>query len=81
MSAYVVTFDRVGRRRNLPPLTVDTDPVNLPGRILAYAQPHLPSGTVDVEIDLVRGRGHLWVNQFNSAGAFTIAATETADTL
>lgn len=81
MSALLITFDRIGRTHDVPPLTVHaTDPNKIAEAIYEYARPHLLSRDVDVWVDLAEQRGGITCG-FRTGGSFTIAdqaATEVA---
>jgi hypothetical protein len=52
-----VTFDRIGRTRNVPPLTVTYDEGDLAAyeiakQVFRYANPRLASRAVDVHVEL-----------------------------
>lgn len=75
MSAYLVTFERIGRNHNAKPLlAVDIDgPNHLAEKICNHARPYLASRGVDVDVDLETMTGQVYVGGFRPVGAFTIA--------
>jgi hypothetical protein len=67
--AYRVTFDRIGRHHDVPPLDTDAvDADHLAVRIFHYVRPRLFSGQVDVRVDLEAGRGWITVGGVRPAG-------------
>lgn len=74
MTNYTVTFERIGRERNLPPLVVEADgPDHLAEVVYHHARPHLVSRDVEVVVDLGAGTGQIFCG-FNNGGTFTVAA-------
>ncbi len=74
---YRVTFDRIGRKRDVPPLDVDAaDADDLAGQILAAARPHLGSRNVRVFVGLEAGSGFVITGMAHNAGTFTIERVE-----
>jgi hypothetical protein len=70
---YLVAFERVGRNRNVAPLTADVDNGDQLAEIIyRYARPHLLSRDIEVCVDLNAGRGSITVG-WNNGGSFTIA--------
>jgi hypothetical protein len=74
MSAgYVATFERIGRRHDVPPLTVDSaDPDAIAEAVWAYARQFLGSRWFDVVVDLAELRGSI---EFGRFGKFTLASS------
>lgn len=71
---YVVEFERVGRNRNVKPLTTTArDADELAEKIYDHARPHLGSQAVHVDVDLDELRGFIMAG-FRDAGRFTITA-------
>lgn len=71
-SQYRVTYERVGRRRDVPPLTtVAAGADHLAELIHADARPYLLSSDVEVFVDLEAMTGHILCG-FNSGGRFAI---------
>lgn len=69
---YRVTYERIGRRRDVPPLTVVAAGADhLAALVLDDARPYLLSHDVDVVVDLTATTGEILVG-FNSGGRFTI---------
>jgi hypothetical protein len=69
---YRVMFDRIGRKKEVAPLTVDArDADELAEHIYRYARPHLLSRDVEVSADLEAGKGIVFCG-FNNGGTFTI---------
>ncbi|MGS2645930.1 hypothetical protein [Streptosporangium sp. G12] len=75
---YRVTYERVGRRRDVPPLVVIAAGANhLADLIHADARPYLMSRDVEVYVDLEAMKG--WIScGFNNGGQFTIEALTPA---
>jgi hypothetical protein len=74
MTTYRVFFDRIGRNRQVEPLTTDAANADaLAEQIYAYARPHLRSRDVGITVDLAKGDG-LILCGFNTGGTFTVAA-------
>lgn len=72
--AYVVTFERVGRHRDLPPLTVRArDGDHLAQEIYRYVRPSLMSRDVEIVVDVETGEGNIFCG-FNNGGTFTVVA-------
>lgn len=68
-----VTFARIGRNREVPPLDVRaTDADDLAQQIHQYARPHLMSRDVEVVVDLGEMRGSIFAG-CNNGGTFTLA--------
>ncbi|MCK9549150.1 hypothetical protein [Aquamicrobium sp.] len=60
MICYDVTFERIGRNRNVASLGVEAaDADELAAEIHKYARPHLRSRDYDVEVDLQKGEGFI----------------------
>lgn len=67
---YVVTFERIGRRRDLPPITVEgADGDEIAEAVWRFANRHLGSKMFDVYVDLEAMRGTIEQGRF---GAFTL---------
>lgn len=93
MTTYTVTFDRIGRSRNVAPMTVQVEDADkaspediadgLAEVIYKYARPHLRSRDVEVVVDLDDlegpGKGYIFCG-FNNGGTFTVAVEEPAVT-
>lgn len=86
-TTYRVTFDRIGRNHDVPPL--DTEATNadtLASAIYDYARPHLLSRDLEVDLflpdpDLPAGvpdGGGVILCGFQSGGGFTIARLDGA---
>lgn len=70
---YTVEFERVGRKRNVEPLTATAQNANeLAAKIYLHARPHLGSLAVHVDVDLDELHGYIMAG-FRDAGRFTIA--------
>lgn len=87
MTTFAVTFDRIGRRHDVPPLvtTVDVEPgpEYVPDRLACaiydYARPFLRSSNVEVTVNLdgQTGEGNGFIScGFHSGGRFTIEPQE-----
>lgn len=71
-----VTFARIGRRRDVAPLDIDsTDPDVIKARIQTYARRILESEHVGLWIDMDLMRGIIQVGLLQSGGQFTIEHT------
>jgi hypothetical protein len=72
MPRYTVTFERIGRRRDVKPLTVAvaTD-IELCAEIERYARPQLRSRDFDALVDLDKGTGFIACGM-HSGGSFTV---------
>jgi hypothetical protein len=69
--AYRVTFARIGRSHDVPPLEVDArDAETLGAAIYKYGRKHLGSRYVDVEVDMENGRGEFFCG-IRSGGTFS----------
>lgn len=69
---YTINFDRIGRQRNIDPLTVDADNADdLAAKVYRFARPRLASRDVEVFCDLATGHGWITVG-FHNGGSFTI---------
>lgn len=72
MITYVVTFERVGRYRDLPPLTVRAkDGDHLAKEIYRYVRPSLRSRDVEIVVDIETGDGMI-VCGVRSGGTFKV---------
>lgn len=73
MPSYTVTFERIGRNRNIAPLAVAvaTD-LELCAEIERYARPHLRSRDFDAVVDLDKGKGFIACGM-HSGGDFTVS--------
>jgi hypothetical protein len=68
---YAVTFERIGRRRDLPVEQFNVvDAEDLAGKVWKFARWHLGSRDYVVTVDLEQMRGWIEGGRF---GAFTIA--------
>lgn len=74
MSAYRVTFERIGRKKEFEPVVFDNvaGEADLCRKIRAHARPHLMSRDFDVMIDLDKGQGFLSCGMRNG-GTFAIS--------
>lgn len=74
MKKYKVTFDRIGRRRDVPPaeLTAETD-ADLADQIHIAASRYLLSREYDVYANIETGKGYIDGGRF---GAFFIEAVD-----
>lgn len=71
---YKVTFERVGRYRDLPPLTVRAkDGDDLAEQIYKYVRPSLRSRDVEIVVDPETGEGMI-VCGVQNGGTFTVVA-------
>ena len=75
MSDYTVTFERVGRRHDVPPLEVAGDPDEIAEQVYRYARRFLGSKDVFVSVDLEQMTGSINAARF---GTFTLAPAVTA---
>lgn len=76
---YRVTYERVGRRRDVPPLVVVAAGADdLAERIYDDARPYLMSQDVDVAVDLETMTGTIFCG-VRSGGQFTIEALTSGD--
>jgi len=75
MQTYVIKFDRIGRKRDVEPLTATVaGEADLCRAIRTYARPHLLSRDFDVMIDEDSNRG--WIAcGMHSGGDFTFSPT------
>lgn len=74
MITYKVTFDRVGRYRDLPPLTVRAkDGDHLAEEIYRYVRPSLMSRDVEIVVDPESGEGNIFCG-VNNGGTFKVVA-------
>lgn len=74
MGSYLVSFSRIGRMHDIPPLTASGDDEAVMDQICRYARPHLGSRDVEVVVNLRERRGYILVGAVRSAGEFTLAA-------
>ena len=83
MKQYKITFDRIGRRRDVPPLLVDTvnprteQPTSnddVAYLVHTYAGGYLASHDYGVTCSIDEGHGHIGGGRF---GHFTIERVET----
>ena len=75
-STYVVTFDRVGRSRDVAPLTVTAeDEDDLAHKILKHVVPHLRSRQIEVSVDVEAGTGQIVVGAIHNGGDFVVVKT------
>ncbi|MEU4410683.1 hypothetical protein AB0F88_39785 [Streptosporangium sp. NPDC023963] len=75
---YRVTYERVGRRRDVPPLVVIVAGADdLAEKVYDDVRPYLMSQDVDVSVDLDGMEGFIFCG-FNSGGRFTIEALTPA---
>jgi hypothetical protein len=75
MPAYRVTFDRIGRNHDVPPieLSADGDGSELADRVYdVVARPHLGSREVEVYVNLEEMRGLIVVGGLRPGGSFTL---------
>jgi hypothetical protein len=79
---YRVTYERVGRRRDVPPLVVIAAGADdLSEKVYNDVRPYLMSRDVEVSVDLESMKGFIFCG-FNSGGRFTIEAlTPSSDAL
>lgn len=76
--SYEVDFDRIGRKHEVKPLTVEADTADeLAAVIFRYARPHLMSADVDVVVDLEKGCGTIFAG-FQTGGSFTITPKDAS---
>lgn len=72
LTRYVITFDRIGRARGVPPLEVEVASVDqLAQQILQYAGRYLLSEEVEVHVDLAEQMGRIFCG-LQSGGTFAI---------
>jgi hypothetical protein len=73
MATFRVTFDRIGRSRDVEPMTFEnvSDPDELAALVYERARRHLASRGVEVHVDLDEMTGHIYTG-FHPAGSFTI---------
>ena len=72
MTKYIVEFERIGRKKNVPTLStkaIDAD--DLAEKIWRYARPHLMSRDIEVFVDENIGGGHILCGMRNG-GKFSI---------
>lgn len=73
---YTVTFERVGRNHDVPPLEVESDNADeIAFNIYTYARKFLASRDVEVIVNLDELRGSINYGRF---GTFTLAEKVTA---
>ncbi len=70
MSAYIATFERIGRNHNVPPLTVSGTPDEIAERVYHYSLGFLGSRDVMVSVDMDEMTGSINAGRF---GTFTFA--------
>lgn len=76
---YEVTYNRVGRRRDLPPLQASAKSADeLAEHIHKNVRPHLASRDVRVTVDLEAMRGGILCG-WNNGGDFTIRVPDEAE--
>lgn len=69
-SEYVVTFDRIGRNHNVPPLTVkESDPDNIAAAVFKVARKYCASSWFEVIVNLEDNTGSIEYGRF---GTFTL---------
>lgn len=71
MTAYVVTFERVGRNHDVPPLNVAGDAQQIAEQVYRYVGRFLSSRGYDVDVSLEHMAGAIEWGRF---GTFTLAA-------
>lgn len=71
---YIITFNRVGRRRDIEPMTFEevASPNELAALIFERVKTMLASREVEVLVNLLRMTGRIVVGGVRSAGEFTI---------
>jgi hypothetical protein len=74
-SPYVVTFDRISRNHNVPPLNVAGGPQAIAEQIWDYARPKCGSRDIDVIVDMEAMAGTIYAG-FHVAGSFTLEARD-----
>ena len=73
MTAHKVTFTRIGRTRDLPPLIIETeDDGALLDAIHAFARPYLRSSDYEVALDGVTRTGVIRVGMMHDGGRFKV---------
>ena len=73
MKTYRITFDRIGRNRNVAPMIVKAgDAEQLATYIHKHARPHLRSRDYDVFVDIDKGAGFIACGM-HTGGEFKIA--------
>ena len=75
--AYTATFDRIGRKHDVAPLTVTGTEREIEAQILRYAWPRLGSRDVDVMVDVQGGHGVILVGGFQNAGHITLSEVQS----
>lgn len=76
MSLYKVTFERIGRRRDLPPqVFAAKDADELAAKVYNFGRPYLMSRDVAMDLDMEQGRGEFLCG-FRSGGTFTFVADD-----
>lgn len=80
---YDISFDRIGRRRDVPPLEVTVKAADewragnvVAEKVYRYAGKYLASRGYEVDVDLEKGTGYIFTGQ--PAGDFTVTAREPA---
>lgn len=73
---YIITFNRIGRRRGVEPMTFEdvTDANELAGLVYHRVYPLLASREVEVFVNLMQLTGRIVVGGMRAAGEFTIKA-------
>ena len=69
---YLIEFERIGRSRSVPPVTIDADgEADLARKIREVARPHLRSRDFDVLLDMAAGAGWFACGM-HSGGGFSV---------
>ncbi len=71
-TAYVATFDRIGRNHNVAPLTVTGNADAIAEQVWRYARTKLGSRDIEVSIDLDALTGRIFAGVRN-AGSLTLS--------
>jgi hypothetical protein len=72
-TAYLATFDRIGRNHDVAPLAVTGDADAIAEQVWRYARTRLGSRDVEVSIDLEARAGRIFAGMRN-AGSLTLSA-------
>jgi hypothetical protein len=77
MSAYVASFDRIGRNHLVPDLNVHGNADDIAEQVHRYARTKLGSRDVEVQIDIEEKRGAIYVGMCRPAGNVTLTEAQS----
>jgi hypothetical protein len=75
VSGYRATFDRIGRRHDVPDLSVDGSADRIAEQVYRYARPKLASRDVEVAVDLEDMSGTIFCGM-QVGGHFTLTPAD-----